>query len=242
MEGNQRVLLVVISLGERPWFCYVKKWIVDYCSRCNYDYKVIQEPLPGLKKEDFALFRNFGCANKLAISDLFEGYDRIILVDDTCMLSPRLEPLHKLVPRESIGCWIEGRRKDKSPTDYLKSHKKLYGLKKMLPREKFYNSGVMVMSYEHKVIYQDVIKDMPLIIKDERFNDQGYLSLTAYKKAISLHDLGENYNFVGSKIRTKLKTDRDFSNVRIAHLTGVFSAAQRLDLAKAFDKYFESFS
>ena len=122
-KEKERVLLVVVSLGDRPWFPYVEKWINDYVSRCNYELKVIKEPLAGLKKEDFDQFRNFGCANKLAISDLFEGYDRIILIDDTCMLSPRLEPLHELVPRESIGCWIEGRRKDKSPTEYLKSRR-----------------------------------------------------------------------------------------------------------------------
>ena len=236
------VAVVSLSIGRRPWFKYVLKWMRIYADRHQYDLKIIDKPLAQINIDNFDSYRNYGCFNKLYIGTLLDDYERIIYFDDTCMISPLLEPLVKLVPDEYLGCWVEGVMGDKDYTTYLQEHKRIYSLDEPMPREMFFNSGVMVLSRAHKALFKNISIDRRML-KDSKFNDQGYLSLRAFEESLPLMDIGKWRNFVGSKLRRALKDSKfNYGLIKVAHLTGVLSSKERVALAVAFDDYFEQLS
>ena len=49
-----RVVMIVVSLGERPWWPITLRWLEHYCARWNHDLVVVRQPLVAdLKPEDF---------------------------------------------------------------------------------------------------------------------------------------------------------------------------------------------
>ena len=233
---KNKVCIVTLSIGDRPWFKYVKKYLDLYAKKNNYD--LIVEKKTKSKEDNFSSFRHFACAEKFFLGEYLNYYDRLILLDDTCMLSPLLEPLDHLVPKDKIGCWVEGNRKDKNLDSYLRQNAKIYNLKNVLPNNRFFNSGVLVFSKKHIDLFK-LDDDFKKIEIDTKFPNQGYLSVKAFKLKYQLYDLGENYNFVGSKIRRYLHYQIPFDKIKIFHLTGVFSSQLRYDIASSLDIYFK---
>ena len=119
--------VIVISLGDRPWLPIVEHWLRRYCQRWGHDLLVIREPLlDDLRPDSFDRFQNYGRAQKLGIGRFFEKYDRIIQMDDTCIVSPEAPDLAEEVPDEAVGCWIEGLYRDPRFSTYLNEHAVIY--------------------------------------------------------------------------------------------------------------------
>jgi hypothetical protein len=229
-----QVAVVVVSVGDRPWWPIALTWLDLYCRKCSYDLVVIRQPLAtSPQASDFDRFQTFGRAQKLGIGRFFKVYDRIIQMDDTCLVSPATPPLADIVPEEAIGCWVTGpgNRNFKS---YAEKHQAIFQRAAPLADTSFYNSGVAVYSRKHAVLFDEATIPWEMIRADKWFGDQGYLSDQSEREGFALHDLGTAFNLVGRWIAEDPSTQVD--SVFIFHLTSVLS--NRVEVAKRIDRAF----
>jgi len=234
-----RTAVVVVSVGgSRPWLDISLKWINFYCSRFGFDLLLCRLPtISELVPQQFDRFKNFGRCQKLGIGFLFDKYDRVIQVDDTCIFSPHTPNLIRLVPEESIGCYVEGTRWGEKFQLYLDTHKLAYERNVPLPRERFYNSGMTVYSKCHAMLFELSAIPWNTIQADTAFPTQGYLSHKAEELGFPLCDLGHSFNFVGSMI--KRTPELENTPIYVFHLTGVLKRRERTDYARRIDRLFQ---
>ncbi len=229
-----RVAIVVVSLGDRPWWPIALRWLEHYCLKCSYDLVVVRQPLVAhLRPADFDRFQNFGRTQKLGIRCFFDIYDRVIQVDDTCMISPTTPPLADIVPEDAIGCWVAGPGNAKFAS-YIPKHKEIYGRATPLPATSFYNSGLSVYSKNHASLFEQASIPWDKIRSDHWFPTQGYLSDRAEQEGIALHDLGSAFNLIGSRILSDPSIQSE--SVFIYHLTSALR--DRLGMAVKIDSVF----
>jgi hypothetical protein len=228
--------VIVISLGERPWLPIVEHWLGRYCRRWNHDLVVLREPLlTDVRSDQFDRFQNYGRAQKLGVGRFFGKYDRIIQMDDTCIVSPATPDLVQTVPEEAIGCWIEGLQRGPSFDAYLKEHAVIYERVAPLARERFYNSGVVVYSRQHAALFDESTIPWGKIKADRAFPTQGYLSHRSEVYQYGLFDLGPAYNRIGSEIARSGDIRKILDSTYVFHLTSAV-ARNRMWYAAEIDR------
>jgi len=235
-----RVAVVIISIGKnRPWFQIALTWINAYCERFSFDLVIYRSPL--LKHqgvEQFDRFQNFGRCQKLGIGGLFEHYERVLQLDDTCLISPHTPNFLHMVPAEMIGCYLEGKyREDDQFSSYLAAHRAAYGRSYLLPRERFYNSGVTIYSKCHSPLFDLETVPWGAILGDTVFPTQGYLSHRAEELNYPLYELGIEFNCPGSVIKRMPRVED--STAYLFHLTSALSPRERLETALRIDRHFQ---
>lgn len=233
--------MVVVSVGNRPWFPLARKWMKRYCEKYGIDLVVVDAPRS--KMPEAQLFdrpQNWGRAVKYTIADLFKSYTRIIVLDDTCLISPLTENLFELVPEESIGCYIEGPNyTGPGFTEYLKTVAALYRTKSVPDRQMFFNGGMCVLSSRHGKLFELNDHEWACMMSDKAFPGQGYMCCKASECGMTLYDLGPTYNLVGSAIRRAGGIMRCPAQTRIFHLTSALKSDERLHTAQQLDWLFE---
>ncbi len=236
-----KTVVAIVSVGERPWFGIARRWAEHFCEKWDYDLKIyddiIVEQTATLKIDRF---KTIGRLQKFGVGELFEKYDRIIQIDDTCIISPRIPNVVEMVPEKSIGCLLEGprRRNSQKFDEYLEDHKRIYDRDRVLEYNRFYNSGFAVYSSYHKSLFVKAAIPFEKIVKDDVFPHQGYMSHAAEMTNIPLFDLGVPFNFVGSLIRRYGLTDKIMNGIYVVHLTSALKQSEREQYAKKLDEFF----
>jgi hypothetical protein len=233
-----RVALVMLSLGERPWLPIAGFWMERYCRRCGYDFIFVDKPLlRGLMPGNFDRFQTYGRVQKLGIGRLFNAYDRVIQIDDSCLIAPDTPPLAEIVPPDAIGCLVEGRHLPAERfAQYAAVHQRIYGRQSPLPPERFFNSGVAIYSKRHAPLFDAATIPWDKVRADTQFPTQGYLGDRAETAGFPLFDLGPNYNFLGSMMASMGDIARIPDTVFVFHLTSLLN--ERLSLAEALHQRF----
>jgi hypothetical protein len=235
----RKTVLAVVSIGDRPWFAFCLPWMNFFCRRFGYDFMVFRSPLiASLSPEYFGGAKVYGRCQKLGIGHLFDVYDRVIQLDDTCMVSPQTPDLTALVPEAAIGCYVEGPDLQERFRSYFDIHKQLYARANPMPKERFFNGGVAVYSRSHAALFNIGSIPWSTIQADRFFPHQGYLSHGAEVLGLPLHNIGTTFNFVGSRIK-KLRRFGE-ANAHIFHLTSALRPDQRMTMARAIDEYFRN--
>lgn len=234
-----RAAMIVTSLGDRPWWPIAAKWMERYCRRWAYDLVVVRQPLvPELSPQDFDRFQNYGRAQKLGIGAFFDIYDRIIQIDDTCIISPVTPDLVRIVPEDTIGCWAAGRYfSAKGFSAYASYHADIYHRDIPLPKERFYNSGMTVYANKHAELFDKSSIPWDRIKADRERPQQGYLSHRCEEADFELHDLGPKFNFVGGRIKRIADLSKIVDDIMIFHVTSAIR--DRVNIVKQIDTLFE---
>lgn len=233
-----RATIVVVRIGYRPWFRITIKWLNYYAWRHHHDVIVCNTPY--WSEDELPRFRhaqNFGRIQKLGIGRYFGLYDRLLLVDDTCLISPKAGDIVGMTPYGEIGAMLEDHLQ-KDYKKYLAFNKKLYKRKTMLGKDTFLNGGVLVLSREHSPIFDPDSIPWNTIAADDYFPVQGYISHQAEVLGFKVHDLGLEYNFCGSAILRNGPSPNLPDDVKIFHLTSALTLEQRLAAASIIDDRF----
>ena len=108
----ERLAIITISIGNRPWSNYTIPSMEHYAGVCGADFFV--ERFPPLREELPLpeLAPSPGRRNKIAYAaksffpwkyiELY-GYDRVLVLDDTCCIRRNAESIFDLVPRGYCG-------------------------------------------------------------------------------------------------------------------------------------------
>ena len=216
-----KYLILVISLGKRNNIIkYTSKLLEDYSKKINIELKIINNYDNFKKSKCHILF-----SKTEIINYYLDLYDRIIYLDDTCIVSPNTPNLFDLVPENKLGAYIESNdffRKEggglgnwgvesiKNAYNYYSKQEHNNNLT-YSPDFVMINTGVMVLSKCHKYLFNTDNYTLDFL----SFGDQCFISYQINKNNSELFDIGTKYNTVGSvllqnrrKLHKLINTDK----------------------------------
>ena len=116
----------------------------EYAIRCKADFIVINEEKINLGDYSYEILQCF---------DLFDTYDRILVIDSDVLITPSCPDLFDVVPYDSIGTIYEDK--------YTRAASRKYLIKKVQHKwgdvgwtEGYINTGVFLTSKMHRDIFQ----------------------------------------------------------------------------------------
>ncbi|MBV32391.1 MAG: hypothetical protein CMK36_02980 [Porticoccaceae bacterium] len=153
----------------------------------------------------------------VAMTRFLKRYDRIIYLDATCVIHPDCPKLLELVPETQLGAVNEVNCGRNLSTAELEDFEKAYGKysSEAWVKRTWLNSGVLVLSKCHRKLVRPPWK----LSRYSVYGDQGYLNAQIQRHSAPIHELGQEYNLIGSRIPSYLSTPK-LNDVRIAHVTG----------------------
>ena len=211
-------LLITISIGNRPWFKNIRYYMDLHCKKYNIDFKVISKNY--ISDSDSRL-------EKLDIKSYFKEYDRILYLDDTCIISPYCPNLFDIVPYNKLGVVLEKLpyyNKLNTLKDSLKYyHRSIDSLEEN--NHVWFNSGVILASKIHINLFEYPKKS---IKKFGHFVDQPIFNTNRYKYNLDFVDLGLRYNYLGTRIAEEIPYKiNDLDNIYIYHITRAWTNKKR---------------
>jgi len=181
---------VVVSMAVKPVAealrAFTEPTFRAYAEKIGADYFCIEQ---NLYPDDLSLMH----LNKGQLFDLLEQYDRIIYLDLDTVVSPQCRDLFAEVPQECLGVWMQP--PDQQSIGYVEKIKEHFGDVSGW-HDRYFNSGVMVLSREHVHLF-DRPSDLPrLNTGDNNFvSDQHILNWNAQRLGVRIHELSPTFNW-----------------------------------------------
>jgi hypothetical protein len=179
-RGNHASAVVTLALGAkaRAILALTRPLMAAYAARIGAEFVVID---------------SFGAlapphANKYQLADLLERFHRIIYLDCDALVHPDCPDLTEIVPATMLGCLVEDNIVPRD-NDIRAATQSLGPL---AWERGFFNSGVMVISREHRDIFTELrrIHAGPI----GSFFEQNHLNWLVRRERIAVFDLGHRYN------------------------------------------------
>jgi hypothetical protein len=110
-KGREKRAIVVVSIGDRPWLEASLSTIRPYAGKCGADL-VVKRDLPGAalatiesmpEKPGRPNKAAYACKTYFAWEVLSGGYDRVLMLDDTCCVAADAPDIFDATPREHMG-------------------------------------------------------------------------------------------------------------------------------------------
>jgi lipopolysaccharide biosynthesis glycosyltransferase len=153
-----------------------------YAEKCNADLLVLKEIPENLPSPHWA---------KFSIHELLKKqYDRIAFIDADIIIRPDAPNIFNLVPEDQFGIFNEGNFVPRAVCIY--EVKKVFNVN--LPKwdgKTYYNTGVMVVSREHRHIFKVEEEIKPL---RNSFGEQTYLNMKIIHSQVKVFPLSFRYN------------------------------------------------
>lgn len=139
---------------------------------------------------------------KFKVNHLFDKYDRIIFVDTDLIIRPDCPDLFSIVPEDKFGIFCEGVLIPQRKRDLLAASEiysvPLFGIPDITKwKGQYYNTGVMVISKQHKTVLSPPDFNNMKEIEGETALDrteQGWLNLQLINGEIPIHNLEYKFN------------------------------------------------
>jgi len=161
---------------------------------------------------------------KFQAYDLFEEYDRILLMDTDIIVRKDCPNLFDIVPEDSLGMFDEAPYHDRSAP---MMHACLKYNQFIDWDGKYYNGGVIVASKIHRDLFERPKETHDCYI------EQGYLNISIRTKNIKMFDIGRKFNWLYS-------TGGDRSSAFIVHYAGVVDGRDTVIIAIKKDLVMDS--
>ena len=224
-SSGERLAVVTLSVGTRPHFhAHTRPAMAAYAAKVGADFIALPTGINdvlanlGMQKVsvrfeklmigrllgDSALpqqveFLGGGNATSRRLS---HGYDRVLWLDDSVMIHPDAPDVFKIVPKTMLGAAYErwhGTRFNQVGIGAACAHYfgKPFAQQHLKTSQKFFNSGVMLISREQRTLFETSSWDK--LQRVGPFEDQAYFNAMRAKQKIPVFDLGVPFNFVGSQ-------------------------------------------
>lgn len=195
--------VVTLSIGDRPFFEYTSKSIKEYANKIGADYHSVLEYKVPSQYKDIKIGRTHYANNEayfiklLVIRDFLEKYDRVIFLDDTCVVNTDCPDLFNIVPRNFVGAHNEGILEWPDAALVAKDiFNELDLPANFLAKHDYINTGVLVFSKEHLSLLSD--KSIIELGEQGLFNnecpEQTYLNYVLLKNNTPTFFLPHHFN------------------------------------------------
>lgn len=189
------ILMVSIGDSRKQYTHYSLPLIEFYAKKHNLNIDFITKATKFPENFDIRFYK------LVCIHESLKKYDRILYLDDTCLINPMCENLLDIVDYSCVGSMIESKYFNRTEEiNYM-----MKSFNHVLPKDNKWimiNSGVVVASRLHSCLF-DIKKHYKYIESNQEklaFKDQSLLScIVSTTENVNVQDLTEKYNFVGSK-------------------------------------------
>lgn len=124
---------------------------------------------------------------KFQIYDLLNKYDRILYIDTDVIIRDDCPDLFEIVPKNRLGMFNEAPYTDRSK-ELLIDICKVYNKTLSQWNGKYYNSGIMIISKQHKYLFKKPEKEV------FNFYEQSYLNMIIALEKPLMYDLPYKFN------------------------------------------------
>lgn len=211
MPNNSKHLVLTISIGEKfkQIADITHKSIKQYANKINAEFLCIDD---NYKLNNSKLDLESPHWNKFQINNLLDKYDRILYIDTDIIIRNDCPNLFDIIPEDKIGMFNEG--KYESRFQPLEQAVKAYDEQISDWDGSYYNTGVIVISKQHKDLFIS-----PSIIHPLAMFEQSYINLQIikHKDKYSMFDL--NYKFNRMNLMNKIIGEPRFASYMI-HYAG----------------------
>jgi FkbM family methyltransferase len=237
--STEKRAVVMISIGDRPWSAKSSGTFAHYCSEINADMHLIKEfptadefPFPDLPDSPGRKHKR-AYASKAYFAWRFleiEGYDRVVVVDDTCCVRPGANNIFEVVPEHSCGYTGTSGRHAEQSFDVIRK----YIEKNKLPDiayipHNYMNSGVMVYhrSFRDALHWQRICDASDLLYA--RYPNQTLTYYLLKSADVPMFRMPKSFNSIPAMTLSKASRSQvdDISeyvtdSIFIYHITGAF--------------------
>jgi lipopolysaccharide biosynthesis glycosyltransferase len=174
--------IVTIAIGDsyRNIGRFTHPWMYKYANKIGAEFIVLANKTKTIPHYE-----------KFRIYDLLKGFDRIIYLDVDILVKENCPNLFEIVPESSFGIYDEGLlanpEEKKIHQSIMEEAYKVYEIYK-LPTS-FYNTGVMVISKEHKEVFAQPEREV-----DIRYSEQPLINLRLMHLKTNITDIGYKFN------------------------------------------------
>jgi lipopolysaccharide biosynthesis glycosyltransferase len=227
--------IVVVSIGNRPWdhsvFSlinrYAEKVDADFFVETEIDNKVKEISLLNQKRKNIHAFT----MKSYVVWKYLKTYDQLLVLDDTCCVSPLTPDLFDIVPLGHLG-YVTEPKVGKDRFAFLRS--KTSNIE--YDREHYMNSGVLLYSKEQRPFFSlESIRDNGWTFSC-KFPHQAFTYYTSKKNNFKIFNLPYCFNYIPMvytlprKERKELKDPTLFVDEKnfIYHVTSAYRHRQLL--------------
>jgi hypothetical protein len=200
-KESSKYLILTMSLGDsRNYINLTYPYLKRYADRCGADFLVLDNDNSDFiqkKFQDISSGRKGGgncyILKAYVIYHFLEKYEKVLWLDDTCIIKKHTDNLFDFVPAGSIGGYNEGEiesfRSWKYDKEFIAEHTQFY-----INERNYLNSGVVLYTrecrdlfspesiYEHHELFQSKyphqaflnysiqVNKIPLVLFDKKFN------------------------------------------------------------------------
>lgn len=235
MNSLKKNVIVVLSINERPFNSITLNNIKSYSEKIGSDFIIVNKV-----KLDFWTnlcsslfkFKRKGIKSyiqkMLSIYDCLNDYEKVLLLDDTCLVSAEAPNLFDLVPPQYIAAYPESEHVEFKS---FYSDKEFIREKRGLTIEKYFNTGVLLVDRHNQSVFSpdNIFKNLDLF--RGKYPDQGFFNYFA-NQDMKMFSLAEKWNFMpvidyqDDKNRELKRLPDDYLETvekqHIIHVTGFF--------------------
>jgi lipopolysaccharide biosynthesis glycosyltransferase len=175
------VVTVAIGAEFREIAALTHPFMADYASRIGADFVSLHGPVENPYLE------------KLRLGDYLCLYDRILFLDSDVIVRPDCPDLFELVPADCFGAWLASNHSPRFDPEIAQLQQQLGNISW---QKTYFNSGVMVVSRQHREAFASVTEP-----HHEPF-DQGLLNYRVQKLGYRIFDIGHRFNHTGVASQT----------------------------------------
>jgi len=189
-----RSCLVNICIGERPWVKWTRPNMEAYAKRIGAEYVFIDSYDIPDKFDGIEIGRNNTAylVKLLVINDLLQEYDRVVLLDDSCIVSDTCPNLLQMVPYDFIAGSNEGTLPWVGVGIAHAKHP--IGVSLDLAPYDHINTGILVLSKAHATMFthENIIANKGLLVS--AWPDQSFINILMNTYNFQTMYLEERFN------------------------------------------------
>ena len=187
-ELNKAIVTLCIGKKYEKFKRVTHVTFEKYANLINADFVVIDRP-------KLVNLLNHPHFEKLQIYDLFEKYDRLLFVDSDILITPNCPDIFQLVPYDCFGAYYYSKFTN-AHDSHIREVQDVLG--NIGWKADCFNSGVMVLSKKHKVIFDPHSDLLKKWVEWRKYNkgliDQPYLNYMVEKLHFQTYDIGYKFN------------------------------------------------
>lgn len=181
-KGKLGIMTIVSGAKYQEIWKRSKPYFDGYADRCGADLLVLENLPDNLPSPHWAKFGIYELLRK--------QYDRIAFIDADILIRPDAPSLFDLVPEDQFGIFNEGTYTPRAVC--IHELRKVYNvtLKKWNGKD-YYNTGVMVVSRQHRYLFKVTEEVKPL---RNSFGEQTFLNLKLMVSGVKIFSLPYQFN------------------------------------------------
>lgn len=239
---KKKLAIIVLSLGYRPFSSETVPTIASYAEKINaelllergfsLDWKIrLRLKMARRGRGNLAAY----VQKMISIGRALREFDRVLLLDDSCVINPRAPDIFSLVQLGSIAAYPES----ENPAWLApKIDCKFIREKRGVEISEYFNTGVLLVDAAFQDVFSigNVVAELDLF--ESSYPDQSYLNYMIKKRHIDVFKLSNKWNFMpienyaDSQKRDLASLPADFLQEvlvkNIVHVTGYYRNREKI--------------